>query len=65
MDASVQKVSVVRLKPICVMHCADSRSLVMVTAKFFLSMYNVLCHRSCSPDVICNVLEKNVCFSEK
>ena len=42
------------------MHCADSRSLIMVTAKFFLSMHNVLCHCSRSADVICNVLEKNI-----
>ena len=35
----------------------ESRSLVMVAAKYFLSLHNVLSHRSRSADVICNVLE--------
>ena len=38
-------------------NAADSHSLVMVAAKYFLSLRNVLCHRSTSADVICNVLE--------
>ena len=36
---------------------ADSHSLVMVAAKYFLSLRNVPCHRSSSADVNCNVLE--------
>ena len=36
---------------------ADSRSLVMVAAKYFVSLCRVLSHRSCSVDVICNILE--------
>ena len=50
--------------PICMMQwmftrasAADSCSLVMVAAKYFLSLRNMLCHRSSSADVICNVLE--------
>ena len=36
---------------------ADSCFLVMVAAKYFSSLRNVLCHRSRSADVICNGLE--------
>ena len=36
---------------------ADSHPLVMVSAKYFLSLRSVLCHRSRSAGVICNVLE--------
>ena len=50
--------------PICVMQwmcirasAADSHPLVMVSAKYFLSLRNVLCHRLRSADVVCNVLE--------
>ena len=35
----------------------DSRYLVMVAAKYFLGLRNVLQHRSRSADVICNVIE--------
>jgi len=36
---------------------ADSYSLVMVAANYFLSLRNVQSHRSSSADLICNVLE--------
>ena len=36
---------------------ADSCSLVMVAASYFLSLCNVQSHRSSSADLICNVLE--------
>ena len=35
----------------------DSRYLVMVAAKYFLGLRNVLQHRSRAADVICNVTE--------
>ena len=35
----------------------DSRYLVMVAAKYFLGLRNVLQHRSSAADVICNVIE--------
>ena len=38
-------------------NAADSHSLVMVAAKYFLSLRNVLCHRARSAHVICNIFE--------
>ena len=50
--------------PICMMqwmftraNAADSCSLVKIAAMYFLSLRNMLCHRSRSADVICYVLE--------
>ena len=38
-------------------NAADSHSLVMVAAKYLLSLRNVLCHRARSADVICKIFE--------
>ena len=63
MDAFVQRCRLLALGPICVMQCSAEqvqRTLASVTAaaKYFLSLRNVLSHRSRSAYVICNnVLE--------
>ena len=58
------EVSIVGLRSICVIqymfiraNAVDSHSLVMVAAKYFLSLRNVLCHRARSVDVSCNTFE--------
>ena len=59
MDASVQRCRLLALGPICVMQCSseqEQRTLAsfMLATNYFLSLRNVLNHRSRSADVICN-----------
>ena len=59
MDASMQRCRFLASGPICVMQCSSEQeqqtltSLMFIT-NYFLSLRNVLSHRSRSADVICN-----------